>query len=133
MAGSVADRAAGYGIPGARVDGNDVSAVRSAMQSAIGRARAGGGPSLIEARTWRWRGHWAGDDQSYRSAFTEPADVEDPLDLFAHRLLECGTATLADLLQVHAQVHVEIEAAMQQAAAAPDAGEAELGFEDVFA
>jgi TPP-dependent pyruvate/acetoin dehydrogenase alpha subunit len=133
MAGSVADRAAGYGIPGACVDGNDVAAVRAAVQQAIARARGGAGPSLIEARTWRWRGHWAADDQSYRTSADEPFDIEDPLDLFGYRLLERGTASLANLLQVHGQVHVDVEAAMQRAAASPDAGEAELGLEDVFA
>src|SRR5207344_864080 len=48
------------------VSGNDVEAVRSVVGQAIARARSGGGPSLIEARTWRWRGHWAGDQQTYR-------------------------------------------------------------------
>ena len=53
-----AGRAAGYGIPGECVDGNDVDAVRASVRTAVARARAGLGPSLIEARTWRWRGHW---------------------------------------------------------------------------
>ena len=66
LAGSIAARAAGYGMPGALVDGNDVEAVRASVGQAIARARAGDGPSLIEARTWRWRGHWAGDAQAYR-------------------------------------------------------------------
>jgi len=67
---SVADiavRAGSYGIPGATVDGNDVFAVNDAALEAITRARAGAGPSLIECRTYRWEGHWAGDPQVYRT------------------------------------------------------------------
>ncbi|MBV9581604.1 MAG: thiamine pyrophosphate-dependent dehydrogenase E1 component subunit alpha [Chloroflexi bacterium] len=133
LAGSVAARAAGYGIPGHSVDGNDVDAVRQVVAEAVARARAGLGPSLIEARTWRWRGHWAGDEQAYRSAVAEPEDVEDPLDLYAHCLLASGEASLDSLLRVHAEVEAEVAAAMTRAAAAPDAGEAELGRDEVYA
>lgn len=132
LAGSIAERAAGYGIPGGCVDGNDVDAVRAAVGEAVGRARAGGGPSLIEARTWRWRGHWAGDDQAYRPSAIEPPGVEDPLDLYAHRLLERGIADLAQLLAIHADVQQEVSAAMARAMAAPDAGLSELGLDDVY-
>ncbi|HEY2596571.1 MAG TPA: thiamine pyrophosphate-dependent dehydrogenase E1 component subunit alpha [Chloroflexota bacterium] len=133
LAGSIAERAAGYGIPGGCVDGNDVDAVRAAVREAVARARGGLGPSLIEARTWRWRGHWAGDDQAYRQAVPGPRDVEDPLDLYAHRLLERGVADLARLQAIHADVEAEVAAAMARAAAAPDAGLAELGLDDVYA
>jgi pyruvate dehydrogenase E1 component alpha subunit len=128
----VAARAAGYGIPGECVDGNDVEAVREVVCRAIKRARAGEGPTLIEARTWRWRGHWAADDQGYRH-LADPDGVEDPLDLFAYRLLERGSATSEQLLRIHADVSAEVAAALQQARAAPDAGANELGLEDVFA
>src|SRR5438067_957821 len=128
----VVDRAAGYGIPGAAVDGNDVDAVRGVVASAVARARAGDGPSLIEARTWRWRGHWAGDEQRYRTA-PPAADVEDPLDLYAYRLLERGLASQADLIAVHCEVETEVKAALDRAAASRNAGEAELGLEDVYA
>jgi len=133
LSGSIAARASGYGIPGACIDGNDVDAVRRVVGEGVARARQGGGPSLIEARTWRWRGHWAGDDQSYRAAFAEPADVEDPLDLYAHRLLSGGVVDLDELQRVHRQVEAEVRAAMERATAAPDAGEAELGLADVYA
>jgi TPP-dependent pyruvate/acetoin dehydrogenase alpha subunit len=63
----------------------------------------------------------------------DPADVEDPLDLYAFRLLERGDATLAQLQAIHAAVEAEVAAAMARAAAAPDAGLAELGLEDVYA
>jgi TPP-dependent pyruvate/acetoin dehydrogenase alpha subunit len=128
---SVAARAAGYGMPGMQVDGNDVEAVRTAVGDAVARARGGYGPSLIEARTWRWKGHWAGDVQAYRTG-AEPSEVEDPLDLFGYRLLERGVS-LAELEQVHTDVAAEVRAAIERARAAPDAGAAELGVEDVYA
>jgi pyruvate dehydrogenase E1 component alpha subunit len=99
----------------------------------VERARSGLGPSLIEARTWRWRGHWAGDDQVYRPLDSEPADVEDPLDLYAHRLLAAGTVTLDELQQIHRDVEAEVQTAMERAHAAHDPGLADLGFEDVYA
>src|SRR3989338_2840162 len=71
--GSIAARAAGYGIPGETVDGNDVLAVWEATARAVLRARRGEGPSLIEARTIRWVGHFEGDPQAYRPK-TEAAE-----------------------------------------------------------
>jgi pyruvate dehydrogenase E1 component alpha subunit len=133
VAGTIADRAIGYGIPGGSVDGNDIDLVRAVVSEAVARARAGDGPSLIEARTWRWRGHWAGDDQTYRTQAAEPPNLEDPLDLYAYRLLERGVTTEAELCAIHASVDAEVHAAMQRAAAAPDAGRSELGLEDVYA
>jgi TPP-dependent pyruvate/acetoin dehydrogenase alpha subunit len=128
----VAARAAGYGIPGECIDGNDVEAVRDCVARAIHRARAGEGPTLIEARTWRWRGHWAGDDQGYRHQ-PEPDAVEDPLDWFAYRLLERGSATSTELQRIHDDVCAAVDVALQQARAVPDAGADELGLDDVFA
>jgi pyruvate/2-oxoglutarate/acetoin dehydrogenase E1 component/TPP-dependent pyruvate/acetoin dehydrogenase alpha subunit len=128
----VAARAAGYGMPGECVDGNDVGAVRASVGRAVARARAGLGPTLIEARTWRWRGHWAADEQTYR---TQPAPdwVEDPIDLFGYQLLERGAARLDDLQGIHAEVSDEVRAAVQRAREAPDAGAAELGLDEVYA
>ena len=62
----VADRAASYGIPGVIVDGNDVLAVRDTAREAVARARAGNGPTLIETKTYRYRGHFEGDMARYR-------------------------------------------------------------------
>ena len=128
----IVERAAGYGMPGMAVDGNDLDAVRAAVGDAVERARRGDGPTLIEARTWRLRGHWAGDSQAYRTG-PEPEGLEDPLDLFAYRLLECGAATQADLSAIHAEVEREIRAAVERAQAAPDATAAELGLDEVYA
>ncbi|GAI94986.1 unnamed protein product, partial [marine sediment metagenome] len=62
---NLADRATAYGIPGVTVDGNDVMAVYEAVAEAVARARRGEGPTLVECKTYRWRGHWAGDTQAY--------------------------------------------------------------------
>jgi pyruvate dehydrogenase E1 component alpha subunit len=128
----IVDRAVGYGIPGRAVDGNDLEAVRAVVGEAVERARAGEGPTLIEARTWRLRGHWAGDTQAYRDG-PEPDGLEDPLDLFAYRLLAQGAATHAELNAIHAEVEHEIRAAVERAQAAPDADPCQLGLDEVYA
>ncbi len=89
--GSIAARAAGYGIPGATVDGNDALAVHDAVAAAVARARAGAGPSLLEARTVRWQGHFEGDPQGYR-AKAEVAEGRraDPVLRLADRLRGAG-------------------------------------------
>jgi acetoin:2,6-dichlorophenolindophenol oxidoreductase subunit alpha len=66
LAGEIWRRGDAYGIPGVRVDGNDVDTVATAADEAIARARSGGGPTLIEAVTYRWFGHYAGDKAGYR-------------------------------------------------------------------
>ncbi|MFA5818286.1 MAG: thiamine pyrophosphate-dependent dehydrogenase E1 component subunit alpha, partial [Bacteroidales bacterium] len=75
--GSIAARGAAYGIPGVRLDGNDVLAVHVAAKEAIERARAGQGPTLIEAETYRWYGHGASDNRSYRTREEESAWKEN--------------------------------------------------------
>ena len=79
---SIAQRAAGYGMPGVRVDGNDVLACFAVMAEAAARARAGGGPTLIEAVTYRMGPHTTTDDPSrYRDADElEPWQARDPID-----------------------------------------------------
>lgn len=87
----LSDKAAGYGIPGETVDGNDVVAVAEATRRAVDRARAGEGPSFIEAVTYRWRGHSKSDKNRYRSK-EEIAEwkEKDPIAAFSLRLLEAG-------------------------------------------
>lgn len=70
---TVAERAAAYGFEGTTVDGEDALAVYGAVKKAVDRARAGGGPGLVEARTYRWHGHYEGDPQVYKSE-TERVD-----------------------------------------------------------
>jgi TPP-dependent pyruvate/acetoin dehydrogenase alpha subunit len=128
----VVDRAAGYGLPGVGVDGNDVEAVRAVVAEAVGRARRGDGPTLIEARTWRALGHWGGDEATYRAPGAGRA-YRDPLELQAERLLGRGEVTPADLRAVEEAVAAEVAAALERAKAAPEAGLTELGLEEVYA
>ena len=128
----VAARAEGYGIPGRTVDGQDVEAVRAAVGEAVECARRGGGPTLIEALTDRRRGHWAGHivSDADRPRAVEPAD---PIELLRVRLLEHGLVTEAEILEIHERVAAEVTDAVERARAAVDAGDAELGMDDVFA
>ena len=87
----VADRAAAYGIPGIRVDGNDLEAVAAATADAVGSARAGGGPSLLECVTYRLSGHSRGDPRVYRSREEEAeARAREPIPRLAARLKDLG-------------------------------------------
>ena len=87
----IADRAAGYGMPGIVVDGNDFFAVHEAVHEAVERARGGGGPSLLECKTMRMRGHAIHDNMSYvpKEVLAE-WEQRDPLLLFETRLREMG-------------------------------------------
>lgn len=97
---TVAERAPAWGAHGVRVDGNDVEAVAEAFASAVDRARRGGGPSIIEATCYRFRGHFEGDADQYRSE-TEKAErrAMDPLAITRDRLLAEGLATEAELAE----------------------------------
>jgi acetoin:2,6-dichlorophenolindophenol oxidoreductase subunit alpha len=127
---SVAARGAGYGIPAATVDGNDVDVVRGAVADAVARARRGEGPSLIEARTWRARGHWAADSQEYRSAHVEET-FADPIQLQAARLIERGEVTASDLESIAEAARSLVVSTLEQVATSPDLGENELGLDEV--
>lgn len=90
---NIASRAAAYGIPGERVDGMDVLAVRAAAERAVERARAGKGPMLIEAMTYRYVGHSRGDARGYRSKEEEAAwKARDPIETYAAGLRDRGVA-----------------------------------------
>lgn len=128
----VADRAAGYGIPGISVDGNDVEAVRDTVGEAVARARRGEGPTLVEAMTWRAHGHWAGDKAAYRTE-AEAATREDPLQRFADRLVERGQVTPGELDRIRFAVAEEVAVAVDQATRDAEAGLSELGSEEVYA
>ena len=128
----VAARAAGYGIAGQTVDGQDVEAVRAVVAEAIDRARRREGPTLVEALTFRRRGHWAGHilaDADRAGVVERP----DPIDVLRVRLLERSLATEADIDLIKERAASEIAAAVNQARAAADVTDAELGLDDVFA
>ncbi len=116
----VADRANGYGMPGVKVDGNDVIAVRDVTLDAVHRARKGEGPSLIECKTYRWLGHHMGDDCKYRP----PGELETwkkrcPIGIFRQRLFKEKAATEGELKDVEVQVLQEIQAAVTFAQDSP--------------
>jgi pyruvate dehydrogenase E1 component alpha subunit len=105
----VADRSAAYGIPGVVVDGNDVVAVCEASAAAIARARSGDGPSLIECKTWRWRGHFEGDPGAYKDPAEQEAWIKkDPIPRFEQKLVELKYATNDELAQIKAKVEAQI-------------------------
>jgi TPP-dependent pyruvate/acetoin dehydrogenase alpha subunit len=127
----IVDRAAGYGIPGVVVDGNDVEAVQAEVGKAVERARRGEGPTLIEARTWRRKGHWGGDAAAYRQG-PPPSGLRDPLELTAERLIQRGLADAETLARLREEADAEVAEALARAKALPEAGAAELGFDEVF-
>jgi acetoin:2,6-dichlorophenolindophenol oxidoreductase subunit alpha len=113
----IADRAAAYGVPGVVVDGQDALAVHAATSEAVARARAGEGPTLIEAKTLRIRGHYEGDRQQYRTDLTDGVDIpRDPVDL----LRRVVPADVADALDERARAEVEDAYEATLAAARPD-------------
>jgi TPP-dependent pyruvate/acetoin dehydrogenase alpha subunit len=126
----VANRAAAYAMPGFAVDGNDLDAVRETMQGAIARAREGMGPSLIEARTWRAKGHWAADPQDYRAIHPD-TPMADPLARYGDRLIERGEASATDLGRLREAARAAVGSTLEAVRSLPDAGEAELGLDEV--
>jgi len=120
---SVAARAQAYGIDAARVDGNDVLAVRDASLAAVARCRDGDGPILLEAETYRWQGHYEGDAQPYKPAAESAAWKErDPLVLARRRLLEDRATTERALDDTVVEAGERVERAVQLARAAPAPG-----------
>lgn len=131
---SIADRALGYGIAGESLDGNDVLAVHEAVQRAVARARAGAGPTLLEARTYRIGGHWAADEARYRPAEEVRSWRErDPIDRLARLLLSKGLATEEELRQDWRAAEFEVQAAEAEASALPPSDAQGLGEAEVFA
>ncbi|MBB2890467.1 thiamine pyrophosphate-dependent dehydrogenase E1 component subunit alpha [Flexivirga oryzae] len=120
---SNADRAAAYGIPGVRVEDNDVEAVYDAAGEAVARARAGGGPTLLEVHTLRLWGHFEGDAQGYRPDL-ETVPAKDPIPAYEALLREQGALDDAAVEAAHksAQDAVETAIAFAKASAEPDAG-----------
>ena len=108
----ISDRAAGYGIPGMTVDGNDVEDVYYIASSAVDRAREGKGPTLIEAKTYRHEGHWIGDPQVYRSK-KELKDWKerDPIRLYSQKLIDSKIITKKDFTSIKNKINTEVDRA----------------------
>lgn len=130
----VASRAAGYGFEGVVADGNDVLASYSAAKGAVERARAGGGPTLVEYKTYRFRPHTSDDDdRTYRSREeVEQHKRHDPLLEFARYLKEQGLITDDGTERIQEEVKATIDAAVDEAWNAPDP-EPETAMGNVFA
>ena len=129
----VADRAAGYGMPGIVVDGNDVVAVYSALREYAERARKGDGPVLIEAKTYRMRGHFVGDPQVYRDASEVQAQrVNDPIERQTRRLLSERVLDEDALVRMKAEVEEELAGAVQFGRESP-LPEPEEALDDLYA
>lgn len=128
----ISDRAAGYGIPGITVDGNDVEAIDEAFKTAYERAVAGEGPTLIECKTYRWIGHWTGDPQPYRTREeVEQWKQKCPIKRYRAKLLEQGLFTEAELDAMEKAAQDEANAAAEFALNSPEPDPATL-LEDVF-
>jgi pyruvate dehydrogenase E1 component alpha subunit len=127
-----ADRAPAYGIPAEVIDGNDVTVVHDAVQRAAQRARDGGGPTIIEAETYRHHGHSRTDPATYRpKEEVERWLKRDPLDL-ARARLEAQGVEPADIQKIDERAAAHVAAAVDAAKNAPDADPAEA-FTDVWA
>ncbi|MGV1866972.1 MULTISPECIES: thiamine pyrophosphate-dependent dehydrogenase E1 component subunit alpha [unclassified Rhizobium] len=126
---NIADRAAGYSMPGVIVDGNILSDVAEASQAAVERARSGLGPSLIECKTYRHRGHSKSDRNRYRTKdeIDDWMTNRDPIDMFEKQLAEFGIADEATLAGIRDSVREEIEAAIEFAKSSPSPETADLG------
>ena len=117
---NIADRATAYGIPGVIVDGNDVFAVYEAVAQAAERARQGEGPTLIECKTYRHRGHYEGDPQIYKpKAEIEEWHQKDPIFRLKQHILDRGLSDEPTLAALEAEVAAEIEAAVKFAIESP--------------
>jgi pyruvate dehydrogenase E1 component alpha subunit len=117
----IADRAAGYAMPGYVVDGNDVIALLDAFSACRERARKGEGPSLIEAKTYRWKGHWTGDPEVYRTKEEVAAWMEKcPIKRFRAYLLERGVAAEKELDAIDARAEADVDEAARFALASPE-------------
>ena len=131
--GDLCQRAAGYNMPGISVDGNDVLAVRAASLEAVSRARKGEGPSMIENKTYRIRGHFEGDPQKYR----DQAEVltwqeqKDPINRFEQVLIQDQTLTKKKSRVVWDEVKAELDAAIEFAKNSPFT-KPEEALEDLF-
>ncbi|HEX9887513.1 MAG TPA: thiamine pyrophosphate-dependent dehydrogenase E1 component subunit alpha [Longimicrobiales bacterium] len=113
---SFADKAPAYGVHGVSVDGNDVLDVYAAVRDAAARARDGGGPQLIELRTFRRKGHAQHDAQEYVDAAEILAwEGRDPIDRYRDRLTAGGWATTRELADRRDEIHHEIRAAAERA------------------
>lgn len=124
---NVADRASAYGMPGVIVDGNNIADVAEAIAEATARARAGGGPTLVECKTYRTRGHSRSDRNRYRSKEEiEEWKARDPIPHFAAELVAHGIATEDEVAAIGASAEAEIQAGIEFARLGTDPDPSEV-------
>ena len=117
---SLADKAHAFGCASETVDGNDVLATYAAARRAVERARAGGGVTLIEVKTFRLKGHAEHDNQSYvPQSLIEEWSAKDPVVRFEKALVEAGIATTADFEAIQSRAKREVDAATDEAERSP--------------
>jgi TPP-dependent pyruvate/acetoin dehydrogenase alpha subunit len=117
----LSERAASLGFPGVRIDGNDILAVYEAVQAAAERARAGEGPTLINAVTYRWEGHVIGDAQPYRTREeVEQWKKKDPIARFEKELIARGILTEDRARQIEEGARADVDEAVEYARSAPE-------------
>ena len=129
---TISQRAAAYDMPGERVDGNDPVAVMDATKKAVGNARKGKGPALIECLTWRHHGHFIGDSAAYKDPAQEKLWREkDPIPNFGSRLISDAIATADTLERIIADAKHEAQSSVSFAQQSPYP-EVEVMYEDLF-
>ncbi|MBA7642864.1 Acetoin:2,6-dichlorophenolindophenol oxidoreductase subunit alpha [subsurface metagenome] len=132
---NIYQRSAIYGIPGVRLDGNDVLAVYQATRQAIKHCRQGNGPTLLECRTYRWREH-VGPNYDYDMGYRTKEEVEEwmakcPVNSWRNKLLNSGITTEIELDKIARKIDEEVESAFKLAKADPFPDDADL-LKDVF-
>ena len=125
-------RSKGYDIPGVTVDGNDVLAIYDAAEKAIKRAKDGKGPTLIECKTYRWKGHWTGDPEVYRTREQVAEWMEKcPIKRLRKYMIDEKIATEKELDDIEAKAQVDVDEATQFAIDSPEPDPAHV-LDDVF-
>lgn len=129
---NVADRAAAYGIPGEVINGMDVLAVKEAVTRAVDKARSGGGPTLIEAKTYRWFGHSISDQRIYRTKDEETEwKCKCPIECFSAKLKADGSLTEEEITKIRDTAVQTIENSTKFAIDSPYPDVSEL-YDDVY-
>ncbi|GAB2546107.1 pyruvate dehydrogenase E1 component alpha subunit [Gracilibacillus alcaliphilus] len=129
----IADRASSYGIPGLSIDGNDIMEVMNTVDEAVKHARGGNGPTLIEAKTYRWKGHSKSDAKKYRTREEEKEwRDKDPIARLKEQLIAEGILTEAKARQLRDEAKREIEDSVEYAKNSPEPSLDTL-MEDIYA
>jgi len=128
----ISDRGTAYGIPGIKVDGNDVLAIDEVIKTAVDRAKAGEGPTLIECKTYRWMGHWTGDPQVYRTR--EEVDQwkqKCPIKRLREYMINNKILNENEIIDIESDIQGQVEEATRFALESPEPDPATV-MEDVF-